>query len=80
MAARHLRVGDLLTDDERTAEPNVYVQCRVCWAEYSSSRGDYFYLPDEQVMTCSECGGPMRLVQRVTRFHAWRALRRSAHA
>lgn len=46
-----------------------FLRCPCCACEYSAHKGDYWAAthPDEP-MRCGECGEPLKLVRRFTRF------------
>jgi uncharacterized protein with PIN domain len=40
----------------------VFLTCLDCGGEFSATSGDYFMLDPDEVLECSECGGPLSLV------------------
>jgi len=42
------------------------LRCPECGAEYSRDAGDYWYLPDDYVFYCYNCGTEMELVKKIT--------------
>lgn len=44
---------------------HTYMTCLDCGGEYSTTPGDYFWMPDGKVFTCDVCGQPMALVREV---------------
>ena len=42
------------------------LHCPDCGGEYSGDAGDYFYLPDDHIFFCSDCGTEMELVEKIT--------------
>ncbi len=45
----------------------VNVECESFGVPFSPDRGDYFYMPDRDPVTCSDCGEGLVL----TREHTW---------
>ena len=41
------------------------LHCPICDAEYSGNKWDYFWLADDDILQCSECGVEMELVHKV---------------
>lgn len=39
--------------------------CPECDEVWSGQKGDYFYLPDDHIFTCGQCGHEMELVHKV---------------
>jgi transcription initiation factor IIE alpha subunit len=42
--------------------------CPNCLIEFSGNAGDYFYLPDDYVFKCPECGEDMELVHKTVKI------------
>jgi hypothetical protein len=53
-------------DDLRDGQAYGLLLCRVCGAEYSADRRDYWATPAGHVFKC--CGKPNVLVHKVTRY------------
>lgn len=54
-----------LKDQTGMVEPRPFLYCGECESECSANKGDYFFLADDEVLTC--CGEPMKLcVKRIT--------------
>jgi hypothetical protein len=52
----------ILTDDESI------LVCPICFAEFSANSGDYWYLEDDFIFTCSECEVEMKLMKKYTTY------------
>lgn len=45
--------------------------CRSCGATYSATPGDYWNAEGGKVLTCDECGEPLELAHKLTRYVPW---------
>ena len=57
-----------LRDQLNTPYPRPFLVCQECDAEWSANRGDYWNLPDDDVLTC--CDKPLRRVRRIETLEA----------
>jgi len=53
-------------EDQIFTYDNKILHCPVCGAEYSGNVRDYWYLPNNHVFMCEDCGVEMELVNKVT--------------
>jgi len=50
--------------DQITTNDRKILHCPGCGQEWSGNAGDYWYLPDNHVFTCTDCKVEMELVEK----------------
>lgn len=60
-----LRVRDL---PESTLHSGQFLYCSTCGARYSATRGDYFWMPPNEILGCEEDSTPFILARESVRI------------